>query len=97
MNSRPPTSRAGQRRARRAEEGHNQDARTAGDIPLPRDFSREGSASHDFGHDGISALVTHDRALRAREVSRPRPEDEAAAIRGAEELLRRLSGGTRRR
>lgn len=55
------------------------------DVPVPR----------DFGRDGISGLVTHDRALRAREVSRPRPEDEAEALAGAEAMLRRL--GPRKR
>ncbi|MEA5155060.1 hypothetical protein [Raineyella sp.] len=50
------------------------------DTPLP----------HDFGRDGTSGLVNHDRALRAREVSRPRPEDEADAAAGAEAMLKRL-------
>ena len=47
-------------------------------MPVPR----------DFGRDGISGLVSQDRALRAREVSRPRPEDEAEAEAGAEAMLR---------
>ena len=55
------------------------------DVPVPR----------DFGRDGISGLVSHDRALRAREVSRPQAEDEADALAGAEAMLRRL--GTRPR
>ena len=55
------------------------------DVPVPR----------DFGRDGISGLVTPDRALRAREVSRPRPEDEAEAAAGAEALLRRLGPRSR--
>lgn len=50
------------------------------EVPVPR----------DFGRDGISGLVSPDRALRAREVSRPRPEDEADAVEGAEAMLRRL-------
>ncbi|MDO5500260.1 MAG: hypothetical protein Q4F67_11355 [Propionibacteriaceae bacterium] len=44
----------------------------------------------DFGRDGISGLVSADRALRAREVSRPSAEDLAEAQRTAEELLGRL-------
>ena len=55
------------------------------DVPVPRDFVR----------DGISGLVTPDRALRAREVSRPRPEDEAEAAAGAEAMLRRLGPRSR--
>lgn len=50
------------------------------EVPVPR----------DFGRDGISNLLTPDRALRAREVSRPTPEDEAEAQAGAEAMLRRL-------
>lgn len=52
---------------------------TGHDEPRPR----------DFGRDGVSGLVNEDRAMRAREVSRPRPEDEAAAVREAEEMLAR--------
>ncbi|NLT29190.1 MAG: hypothetical protein GXX86_01855 [Propionibacterium sp.] len=52
---------------------------TGHDEPRPR----------DFGRDGVSRLVNEDRAMRAREVSRPRPEDEAAAVREAEEMLAR--------
>ncbi|MGJ3509947.1 hypothetical protein [Enemella sp. A6] len=44
----------------------------------------------DFGRDGVSGLVDEDRAMRARDVSKPSPEDEAAAEREAEELLARL-------
>ncbi|SDB88335.1 hypothetical protein GA0111570_10667 [Raineyella antarctica] len=55
------------------------------DVPVPR----------DFGRDGISGLLTPNRALRAREVSRPRPEDEAEAQAGADAMLRRLGRRSR--
>ena len=34
----------------------------------------------DFGRDGVSGLVSLDRALRARDVSRPDAEDEQEAL-----------------
>ena len=46
----------------------------------------------DFGRDGVSGLVTPARALRAREVSRPRPEDDEAAERVVAALLARAEG-----
>lgn len=87
--SRPGPRVTGTRRRR----NDDQD-RTASRRP-PKD-EREGQPErdtpfpHDFGRDGTSGLVTHDRALRAREVSRPTPEDEAEAVAGAEAMLRRL-------
>ncbi|MET0695616.1 MAG: hypothetical protein ABWY56_16915 [Propionibacteriaceae bacterium] len=49
----------------------------------------------DFGRDGVSGLVSPARALRARDVSRPRPSDEAAAERVVTELLARIDGKRR--
>jgi hypothetical protein len=46
----------------------------------------------DFGRDGVSGLVTPARALRARDVSRPRAEDEQAAERVVAALLARAEG-----
>jgi hypothetical protein len=46
----------------------------------------------DFGRDGVSGLVTLDRALRAREVSRPEVEDELMATEVLAELLARVDG-----
>jgi hypothetical protein len=46
----------------------------------------------DFGRDGVSGLVTPIRAMRARDVSRPRPEDEQAAERVVADLLPRAEG-----
>lgn len=45
----------------------------------------------EFGRDGISGLVTNERAMRARDVSRPRLEDEAAAERRATEAIARAA------
>lgn len=46
----------------------------------------------DFGRDGVSGLVTLDRALRARDVSRPDAEDEADALDVLADLLARVDG-----
>ncbi|MFP5284054.1 MAG: hypothetical protein ACLGIF_11465 [Actinomycetes bacterium] len=49
----------------------------------------------DFGRDGVSGLVTLTRAMRARDVSRPSPEDERAAAQVVEALLARVDGRPR--
>ncbi len=46
----------------------------------------------DFGRDGVSGLVTLDRALRGRDVSRPSAEDERMAHEVLEDLLARVDG-----
>jgi len=46
----------------------------------------------DFGRDGASGLVTLDRALRARDVSRPDAEDERMAEEVIDDLLARVDG-----
>ena len=46
----------------------------------------------DFGRDGASGLVTLDRALRARDVSRPDAEDERMAEEVLDDLLARVDG-----
>lgn len=46
----------------------------------------------DFGRDGASGLVTLDRALRARDVSRPDAEDERMAVEVLADLLARVDG-----
>ena len=46
----------------------------------------------DFGRDGVSGLVTPARALRARDVSRPRSQDDEAAERVVAALLARAEG-----
>jgi hypothetical protein len=46
----------------------------------------------DFGRDGVSGLVTVDRAMRARDASRPTAEDERMAAEVIGELLARVDG-----
>jgi ribosomal protein L15 len=46
----------------------------------------------DFGRDGVSGLATLDRALRARDVSRPDADDEQVALDVLAELLARVDG-----
>ena len=46
----------------------------------------------DFGRDGVSGLLTGDRAMRARDVSRPDSEDERIASEVVAELLSRVDG-----
>lgn len=79
--------------ARRRRNGPDQGRPASGQAPRGEGDAhpeRDTPVPHDFGRDGTSGLVDHDRALRAREVSRPTPEDEAAAVAGAEAMLRRL-------
>jgi len=49
----------------------------------------------DFGRDGVSGLVTPARALRARDVSRPHPEDLQAAEKVIDGLIARIDGRRR--
>ncbi|GAA3608402.1 hypothetical protein GCM10022236_07690 [Microlunatus ginsengisoli] len=49
----------------------------------------------DFGRDGVSGLVTVDRAMRSRDVSRPTETDEAAAESVVADLLARIEGRPR--
>ena len=46
----------------------------------------------DFGRDGVSGLLTGDRAMRARDVSRPDDEDERMALDVLDKLLARVNG-----
>ncbi len=46
-------------------------------------------APREFGRDGVSGIVTRDRAMRAREVSRPSQEDLDAAAEALPTLLAR--------
>jgi hypothetical protein len=51
---------------------------------------RHSEPDRGFGHDGISGLVDANRALRARDVSRPRPADQAAGEKAVATALARL-------
>jgi len=46
----------------------------------------------DFGRDGVSGLLTLDRAMRARDVSHPLDEHEQLALEVLEKLLARVDG-----
>jgi hypothetical protein len=46
----------------------------------------------DFGRDGVSGLVTPDRAMRARDVSRPDAADDEFAAGVLADLLARVDG-----
>jgi hypothetical protein len=46
----------------------------------------------DFGRDGVSGLVTDERAMRARDVSRPDEDDEQFAADVLADLLARVDG-----
>lgn len=46
----------------------------------------------EFGRDGVSGLLTPDRALRARDVSQPSEQDMAHAESVIDELLARVEG-----
>ncbi|WP_420174837.1 hypothetical protein [Luteococcus sp. OSA5] len=56
---------------------------------------RRGQGPREFGRDGTTGLVTHDRALRAREASRPTQGDRAEAREVVEKLLARATGRRR--
>ncbi|HYI53049.1 MAG TPA: hypothetical protein VEX57_03725 [Microlunatus sp.] len=46
----------------------------------------------DLGRDGVSGLLTVDRAMRARDVSHPDDEDERIALDVLDKLLARVNG-----
>ncbi|HEY5784710.1 MAG TPA: hypothetical protein VIT65_08030 [Microlunatus sp.] len=46
----------------------------------------------DFGRDGVSGLLTLDRAMRSRDVSHPHDEDERMALAVLDQLLARVDG-----
>ncbi len=46
----------------------------------------------DLGRDGVSGLLTLDRAMRARDVSRPDPDADAVAQEVLGSLLARVDG-----
>jgi hypothetical protein len=49
----------------------------------------------EYGRDGVSGLLSLDRAMRARDVSRPDAEDERVAAEVIDELLARVDGRRR--
>lgn len=49
----------------------------------------------NLGRDGITVMVNHDRALRAREISQPTQSDRDRAQEALPALLDRLAGRRR--
>lgn len=49
----------------------------------------------EFGRDGTTGLVSPDRAVRAREVSRPGPDEKRAAQDVVRQLVARAQGRRR--
>ena len=54
------------------------------DVSTPE---RQPDPERGFGRDGVAGLVSPDRAVRAREVSRPSAADRAAARQAAPRLV----------
>lgn len=48
--------------------------------------------ARDFGRDGVSGLVNLDRAMRARDVSRPGEQEYAEAAKIMDSLIARING-----
>ena len=60
--------------------------------PEPGRPAAESAEPRDFGRDGVSGLVDHDRAMRARDVSRPSAEQVVDAEQAVARLLARTNG-----
>jgi len=71
---------------------------SVGDVPT--DQGRRPRQAHaerdlwprDFGRDGVSGLVTLDRAMRSRDAARPTMADELEAAEVVDSLLARIDG-----
>ncbi len=63
-----------------------------GTQPSGNPFDARDLWPRDFGRDGASGLVTLDRAMRARDVSRSDLLDEQVADEVIDELLARIDG-----
>ena len=62
------------------------------DQPTDESFDQHRLTAKDFGRDGVSGLVDADRAMRARDVSRPGPVDEELALQVLDSLIARVEG-----
>lgn len=58
----------------------------------PHEHRTPEGGRREFGRDGISGMVTPDRAVRAREVSRPSAADLEAAEQAAAAMVARARG-----
>ena len=56
---------------------------------------RPGAGARPAGRDGTSGLLTPNRAMRARDVSRPTEEDHRFAEQVLADLLARIEGRKR--
>lgn len=54
------------------------------------------SGAREFGRDGVSGMVDRDRAIRAHQVSQPRPADLLHAEQVIETLVARATGKANR-
>ncbi len=62
------------------------------DGPGPGRPAADSAEPRDFGRDGVSGLVDHDRAMRARDVSRPGVDQVIDAEQAVARLLARING-----
>jgi hypothetical protein len=67
-----------------------------GDGSLEDQFDPHRVPARDFGRDGVSGLVNIDRAMRARDVSRPGPAEEELALQVLDSLIARVEGRPQR-
>ncbi|MDO4783966.1 MAG: hypothetical protein Q3997_02610 [Propionibacteriaceae bacterium] len=56
------------------------------------DSTERPAQPREFGRDGVSGMVSRDRAIRAREVSKPSAADVTAAQRTINQLIARAQG-----
>lgn len=62
---------------------------------MDKPLARAHDSRREFGRDGTSGLLTGDRAVRAREVSRPGPAQLRRAETVLDQLLSRATGRRR--
>lgn len=56
------------------------------------DITERPTQPREFGRDGVSGMVSRDRAIRAREVSKPSASDVMTAQRAIDQLIARAQG-----
>ena len=72
--------------------GHSPGTHGGGPEPSGNPFDDRDLWTRDFGWDGAPGLVTLDRAMRVRDVSRSDLFDEQVADEVIDELLARVDG-----
>src|SRR6478609_3620225 len=82
--------------SRSGDRSRSGDQSRSGDHSRPADHGKGADGRdlwpRDFGRDGVSGLVSLDRAMRARDVSRPSPAEELTAESVLADLLARAEG-----